>query len=211
MRRGKRWGAVGALLALCLCLGGGVHAQKKATGDPFAGKMLPATQEMLADTALQGTLDLVWAQIDAHGHKGEYNHYVNLSRFVVEGNPAQHEAYATAAHLLWSTDRTEEGVALIKEGIKRNPKHYYLYDEMGRFYLTNMKDPKTAIPYYEQAVKYKCPWMTYNMLGICYEKTNQWAKAVATLEKATLYTDNPRAKSRLENARAQLAKQKGNK
>ena len=97
----------------------------------------------------------------------------------------------------------------MKQGIQANPKTYYLYDELGSHYWIRLKDPKTALPYYEKAVLFKCPWLTWHNLAHCYEKTNQWDKAVGAWEAAARYTDDPIAASRLERARQERDKHKG--
>lgn len=172
--------------------------------DFFKGKLLSQTQEMLSDVVLQDALNQIWEQADKHGHEGEYNHYVNICRITVEGTPNFYSAYDTAAHLLWSTDREEEAVELLKRGLKANPNDYYFYDELGQHFLLARKDPKGAIPYYELAIKFQCPWMTHNMLATCYERTNQLDKALKALEKAATYPDNRNARRRLEALRRKM-------
>jgi tetratricopeptide (TPR) repeat protein len=185
--------------------------RNKPTENYFKGKLPSQTQEMLADVVLQETMNQVWVHADRHGHEGEYNHYINICRMTVEANPAFYSAYDTAAHLLWSTDRMEEGLELLKRGLQANPNDYYFYDEIGQHYMLTRKDHKTAISYYEQAIKYKCPWMTHNMLATCYEKTNQLDKAITALERAATYPDNPRGRVRLERMRRELERRKGSK
>jgi tetratricopeptide (TPR) repeat protein len=168
-----------------------------------------ATQEELVDAVLGDTMNQLWDQADAHGHEGEYNHFINLSRVIVQGDPHNMEAFATSAYLLWSTSRWDDAEAMIKDGIAANPKSFYMYDEMGVYWFIERKNPKAAIPYYEQAVKFDCPWGTWNSLANCYEKTDQWEKAVGAWEKATLYRDNLVAIRRLKQARQKVAERKG--
>jgi pentatricopeptide repeat protein len=49
---------------------------------------------------------------------------------------------------------------------------------------------------------------TWNSLANCYEKVEQWDKAVSAWEKATLYPNNPVARVRLKRAREKLAQPK---
>ena len=167
-----------------------------------------ATQEELADAVLGDTMNLLWDQTDHHFHEGEYNHAINICRIVVQGDPHNVEGFANAAWLLWSVGRNEEAAALLTDGIAANPTTYYMYDEMGRYWLTDRKDPKTALPYFEKAVTFDAPWTTWNGLAICYEKLDKWDKAVTAWEKATLFPQDLVANRRLKQARDRLAQQK---
>jgi tetratricopeptide (TPR) repeat protein len=183
------------------------------SGNPSAsGKTAqPVTQPQLADAILGDALGRLYTQGDRHFHEGEYNHIINLSRVIVEGDPANVNAYSNSAFLLWSTDRNDEAIAFLQRGLKANPNNYYMYDELGQHYLIAMKDPVRALPYYEKAVKFKCPWFTWNCLAHAYEKTNQWDKAVAAWQTATNYPDDDAAATNLKRARAELAKRQGQK
>ena len=84
-----------------------------------------------------------------------------------------------------------------------------MYDEMGMVYWLYLHDPTSAIPYYEQAVTYKeCPFLTWNGLAHCYEKTNQWDKAVHAWESASQYLKDVAAPANLARARAERDKRK---
>ena len=170
----------------------------------------PVSQEKLADAILADTMQKLWDQSDAHFHKGEYSHIINLHRIIVQGDPGNLKAYENSAWLLWSTDRNEDAIAFLKQGVKANPSNFDLYDELGTHYATRLHDPAKAIPYYEEAVKYQCPYSTIHGLAHCYEKTNQWAKAVQAWEYAANYAEDPLAPRRLDRARAELAKRGGN-
>jgi len=74
-----------------------------------------------------------------------------------------------------------------------------------------MKQPAQAIPYYEQAVKFKCPYFTWHGLAHAYEKTNQWDKAVAAWQTATNYQDDDVAAVNLRRAKAERARRQANK
>lgn len=167
-----------------------------------------ASQEELVDAVLGDALNQMWVQADAHGHQGEYNHFINLSRIVVQGDPHNMEAFSTSSYLLWSTGRNEEAEAFLKDGIAANPSSFYMYDEMGLYWFIERKNPIAAIPYYEKAVKFDCPMVTLHSLANCYEKAGQWDKAVATWSKATLYTNDLIAITRLRRAKEKLAQVK---
>ena len=167
------------------------------------------SQPDLAEAVLSDALEQLWDQRDVHFHKGEYNHIINLGYVIAQGDPRRVDTYGDNAYLLWSTDRNDAAIAFLKQGLKANPDNYYMYDELGTHYLIHLHDAKTATPYFEQAVKFRCPYTTWHSLAHCYEKTNQWEKAVGAWEKATSYPNDPLARQRLDRARAELAKQKG--
>jgi tetratricopeptide (TPR) repeat protein len=176
-----------------------------------AGERRQATEEELADAVLGDAMNRLWEQTDEHFHQGEYNHAVALNRIIVQGDPHNVEAYASSAWLLWSMGRNEDAESLLNEGIAANPSTSYMYDEMGIYWNIERKDPKAAIPYFEKAAKFDCPFTTWNSLANCYEKTDQWDKAVAAWEKATLYPDNRVAITRLKRARQHVAQQNSGK
>jgi tetratricopeptide (TPR) repeat protein len=169
-----------------------------------SGVKEPVTQQMLAEAILGDSMRDLDERIDAHFHKGEYSHCINLNRILVQGIPQDVEAYGNAAYLLWSTDHNDEAIAFLKQGITANPSNYYLYDELGMHYALLMKDPARGLPYYEQAVKFDCPALTWNGLANCYEKTNQWDKAVEAWQSAAKFPNNLIAVRRLDRARNRL-------
>ncbi len=172
-------------------------------------KLYPTSAQETADAILADSLRQIYEKADDHFHEGEYNHAININRIVVQGDPHNVEAYGTAALLLWSTDRNDQAIAFLQQGIQANPDTYYLYDEMGAHYWLHLRDASTAIPYYEKAVKFKCPWATWHSLALCYEKTEQWDKSVSAWEGATRYPDDKLAPIRLERAKQERDKHKG--
>ncbi len=176
----------------------------------------PEGQQQLADAILTDAVDQMWVQADAHWHKGEYNHYVNISRVIVQGDPRNVEAYSNSAYLLWSTGRNDDATAFLKQGLAANSDSYYMFDELGAHYYYHLKDYANALPYYEKAVQFTSPYITWSGLAHCYEKVNQWDKAVKTWEKVTALVPkggsetqmqiSETAKHNLARAKAELAK-----
>ena len=169
-------------------------------------KTKAVSQKAVADEILSGVVDDLWGQTDEHFHEGEYNHVVNLSRVIAQAEPQRVEAYANGAWLLWSMTRNDEAIAFLKQGLNANPHSYYMYDELGAHYFLHLHDPKTAIPYYEKAVAFACPYATLHSLANCYEKTDQWAKSVEVWKRAAKFKDDRLAPVRLERAKAELAR-----
>src|SRR5262249_36766637 len=145
------------------------HKQTAAQNAPAANSAIVVTEEGMADAVLADALDEMWRQVDRHHHQGEHDHIIALCRMIVQGNPSHYEAYEDAAWLLWSDDRNAEAVAFLKQGLAANPHTYNLYDELGMHYSLRLKDPASAIPYYEKAIKLDCPPRTWHNLAHCYE------------------------------------------
>jgi tetratricopeptide (TPR) repeat protein len=202
-------GILSAAGALCLLLSPltatAQNAPHKNAAKPAAAvSTAPMDTQDAANAILADSVSGLRAQVDRHFHEGEYNHIVNLERIIVQAEPADYHAYEDSAWLLWSMDRNAEAVAFLKQGLQANPKTFEFYDELGAHYLTRLHDAKSALPYYEQAIKFKCPFFTWNNLAHCYEKTNQWDKAVEAWQSAAKFPNNLIAVRRLERARHRL-------
>jgi len=178
-------------------------------GKKTPAKLYAASSEETADSILADSLSQTFHQGDEHFHEGEWNHTLNLYKIVEQGDPHNLDAYSNSAFMLWSMTRNDEAVDALKAGIKANPNTYYMYDELGTHYLLHMKDPIAALPYFEQAVRYPGPrFFTWQNLGRCYEKANEWDKAVEAWRKATLFPDAPRAEANLKRVIAERDKRK---
>ncbi len=170
--------------------------------------LYPASAQETADAIIAASLGDLFDQTDEHFHHGEYNHIVALNRIVAQGDPHNVESFANSAWLLWSSDRNDEAIAMLKQGIKANPNTYYMYDELGSHYLIRLHDPVSAAPLYEKAVTFLCPYTTWHNLAHCYEKTKQWDKVVTAWEGAAKYPNDGLAMQRLMRARAERDKHK---
>lgn len=184
------------------------HAPHKATHHMALALGHIVGQQTLADAVLSQTLQGMWDAADPHFHEGEYNHFINLARIIVQGNPHDMERYTDASYYLWSQDRSDEAVTMLKQGAQKNPNSWYMWDALGSYYYAQARDPKDAIPYLQKAVALKPPsFGAINALANCYERTGQWEKAVKTWEQATYYPNDLLAIQRLRRARAKLAAQ----
>ncbi len=198
-------------------LQGGPGKPLPAKSQPVASHE-PADERDIADAILTDALDKLWDQADEHWHKGEYNHYINMSRIVVQGDPRNVEAFSNGAYLLWSTGRIAEATAFLKQGLAPNSDSYYMFDELGAHFYYHLKDYASALSYYEKAVQFASPYITWSGLAHCYEKMNLWEKAVTAWERATVAIPNGGADAQtqvsltaqrnLMRAKAELAKRK---
>lgn len=219
------------ILGMALLLGAvpvsAAYAQKSdGPAKPLPAKSKPTAfytpegQQQVADAILTEAVEELWQEADKHFEKGEYNHTVNLCRVVVQGDPRNVEAFSDGAYLLWSTGQNDAAVSFLKQGLAGNSDNYYMYDELGAFFSIRLKDYPHAVSYYEQAVKYKCPFFTWTNLAHSYEKLNQWDQAVKTWEKAANFvggdgitaqaarSNSSMIQHNLARARAELARRR---
>ena len=169
-----------------------------------SNKATPSS-EARVELILDEVVNRMVAVTDAHWHKGEYNHNINIARMVMAARPDFVDFYANTGWLLWSMNRDAEAVALYEKGIKANPNTYYMYDELGQYYFMRKKDYPTAIKYYEKAVTFKdAEWRAWNALALCYERTGQLEKSLKAWEKAATYKGNVSAASNMARVRNKL-------
>jgi tetratricopeptide (TPR) repeat protein len=145
----------------------------------------------------------LYVSSDAHWHKGEYNHLINLNRMVVAAWPTFTEAYVNAGWLLWSMNRDDEAVALYDAGIAANPNTYALYNEKAFYMVTRKKDWKQGLALLEKAASMKdCAKIVLHTLAHAYERTGQLDRALGTWNRAADDAANPgRAAARVNRDR----------
>ncbi len=169
------------------------------------GNPANVTEAQAANAILANTLNELFTGCDKHFDHGEYNHVINMSRVIVQGDPHNVDAYSNAAWLLWSTDRTASGVTFLKQGLNANRSNFYMYDELGQFYWLHLHKPALALPYYEKAVTFPCPMLTWHGLAHCYELTGHLRKAEAAWAHASKIKGDLIAGVQLKRVRALLA------
>lgn len=213
-------GAAGALLAAAPTYGqasGRAAQSSPPKASPKARQtsnkpVRPATGAEMADRIVEAVLVRLDAAGDAHWHKGEYNHIINLYKMTIAADPHDLDAYSNAGWLLWSLDKDAEAVALYNQGLKANPGSYYMYDELGQYYAVRKKNWAKALSYYQRAAGMKdCQPQSIHMLAHAYEHTGDLAKAEAAWQRAIEMPNNTNvgaAKANLSRVRA-LRKSKG--
>jgi tetratricopeptide (TPR) repeat protein len=210
---------IGLALFLGAILLPAARAQKSDGPDkPLPAKSKPTAfytpegQQQIADAIITESLDQIWEQADTHFERGEYNHLINLSRIIVQGNPRRVDVFANAAYLLWSTGQNDAATTFLQQGLAANSDNAYMYDELGAHFFYRLKDYPNAVLYYEKAVKFDCPFFTWSSLAHSYEKLDQWDKAVQTWEKAANFVTDARVgntmKHNLARARAELVQRR---
>ncbi len=168
-----------AVAAVILCLGPGAALAQKTVKRPARAMGTAISGAAQVDAICDSILDDLNIAIDAHWHKGEYNHIVNLSRIVVAGRPRDPEPYQNAGWLLWSMNRDPEAIALYQQGIEAMPQEAVMYEELGEYYLTHKKDYPQAIKYLEEARKQRgSALLDRHMLAIAYERAGRMNDAL---------------------------------
>ncbi|MGC8667313.1 MAG: tetratricopeptide repeat protein [Chthonomonadales bacterium] len=185
---------------------------KSAMSEPPAPRNIRvASSQQAADAIADDIIGGLWRLTDAHFHKGEYNHIINLCKMIIAARPDLLDAYADAAWLLWSMDRDDEAVALYKAGLRANPHTSYMYDELGTYYLMRKKDYRQAIHYYEEARRFKDyhPFMLHS-LAHAYEKSGDLPKALAVWQEAARNPKDVAAKVNIERLKRLMAQPQPN-
>ncbi|MEP6755499.1 MAG: hypothetical protein ABJA67_08370 [Chthonomonadales bacterium] len=180
------------------------HKAPKALKPAKGGAQL--TSQERADWMLNAVTDQFIVIGDAHWHKGEYAHMVNLLKSVVTARPTDLDSYANAGWLLWSMDRDDEAIALYDQGLKANPNTSYMYDELGNYYYQRKKNYIKALSYYEGAAQKKdVATLTLHMLAHTYEKLNQLDTALKVWERCASIPGDAAAKTNLARVKIKIS------
>ncbi len=129
---------------------------------------------------------------DIYFHKGNYPEMLYHLKEQAKYDKGDIQTWADISYYYWSMsvndkDKKEyyakKSLSILLEGLSFNKDSYYLYDEIGKFYLNSAKDYNSAIPYFEKALSKKdCTNIPYHILARCYEAANEPLKAVSTIE-----------------------------
>jgi tetratricopeptide (TPR) repeat protein len=102
------------------------------------------------------------------------------------------QTWADISYYYWSMSVNEKAkkeyfakkaLSVLLDGLTHNKDSYYIYDEIGKFYLNSAKDYNSAIPYFEQAITKKDTTnIPFHILAKCYEINNKPAKALSIIE-----------------------------
>jgi tetratricopeptide (TPR) repeat protein len=147
---------------------------------------------------------------DYYFHKGNYPEMLYHLSEKVKYNPKDLVSWSDLGYYYWSMSvddkkRSEEfktkAFKYLEEGLKKNQETAFMFDEIGRFYIYKNNDYSKAISYFEQAVvKPDCDQITFHLLALCYEKTNNINGAIKTLQLClNKYPNDAKAKSKLNS------------
>lgn len=171
-------------------------------------KIPPESLDKLQNV-LSDVRDQLWDKSDEFFHAGDYQRCIGILRLIAEIDPTDSEAYSVGAWLMYSTDKKAEGIAFLELGLKRNPKDFESYKNLGDYYFL-LEDHKHAAFYYVKALEFPdCPKILLHALAHCYEELGQFQEAVETWERAAaLEPNDPVVKNNLERVKKELADRK---
>lgn len=166
--------------------------------------MLELPNQMLGAVAIgfkEAIAAVLWVRADEFFHTGNYDAILPITRMVTWLDPHQLDVYSTGAwHLDYNFTDSESrsdrryippAIALLREGIKNNPKIYDLYFELGwTHYYQKIKDYKSAAYWIEKAANLpgrdpntgkigERPAFVEHMLAHALEQTGDYAKSEA--------------------------------
>ncbi len=149
----------------------------------------------------------LWIQVDRYWHSGSLHRMIPMMNTVVMLDPNFVDAYLIGAwHLAYNATATMEdtaphdrvwhpgfkrclgkketyyylGVKFLKDGIRKNPRDYKLYFDLGfAVYKNKLKDYASAVRYLSEAVRQRHERWVPRQLYICYELNGQYDEAIA--------------------------------
>jgi tetratricopeptide (TPR) repeat protein len=145
---------------------------------------------------------------DTYFHKGNYPEMLYHLQEKVKYDKQDTQTWADISYYYWSMSVNEKNkkeyyskkaLSVLLDGLNYNKDSYYLYDEIGKYYLNSAKDFKLALPYFEQSITKKdCTNIPFHILARCYESDNQPLKAVSTIESCLKkFPNDAKAKAEL--------------
>ncbi|NUL82978.1 MAG: tetratricopeptide repeat protein [Armatimonadetes bacterium] len=121
--------------------------------------------------------------VDYCWHNGYHHWMMGMLFFLIEIDPKNTERYSTLGWILSSNGRHSEAVKVYERNMKENPGlSDAFYDAAYHFY--QRKDYAQAVKYAEMAAsKPGAEGVVFRLLAHSYERTNQFAKALAAWER----------------------------
>ncbi len=148
--------------------------------------MLGAQAEPLTASDARASRDEAVAQLveinnalgDHYFHTGAWDRTVAALERVIRLAPEAVDAYANAAWLLWSTNKTEQALAYYHRLIANNPDNPEAYYIFGQYYFTR-KQYQEALPQLQRAVALGLTSPKRHVLGHCLVKLERPQDALA--------------------------------
>ena len=159
--------------------------------------------------------NLLWLEADEDFHVGKIHRIMPMMHTIVATDPsfieayqvgAWHYAYNLTAKMpdtpeelkVWSDrygdwvgakeQRYYEGEALLKQGIRNNPRNSHLYFDLGyAIIMEKQNDPERAVPYLREATRYQHERYMPRTLARAYEQAGRYEEAITEWQA---YMDN---------------------
>lgn len=151
--------------------------------------------------------NLLWLQVDSYWHKGMLYRMVPLMKTTVALDPGFVDAFLLGAwHLSYNATATMkdtpeplkqyvpkyqarmgtkeefyyQGIDFLKDGIRKNPRNYKLYFDLGfAIYELKLEDHANAVHYLSEAIRYKHDKWVPRTLYLSLQKNGQYEEALA--------------------------------
>jgi tetratricopeptide (TPR) repeat protein len=127
---------------------------------------------------------------DDYFHTGEWDKSIAVLDRIIQLTPDELNAYANAAWLLWSTDKSDQAMVYYQRLIANNPTNPDAYYIVGQYYFLNRKDYAAALPYLQKAVDLGGGMMQRHLHAHCLAKLGRTDDAVAAWRK--IQADDPK-------------------
>lgn len=141
---------------LCICLP--VAAQQQ----------IPAASLDKLQNVFGMVRDRLYAKNEDYWHNGQYERSIAMLRLIAQMDPADCDAYDTAAWLMQNQSRDDEAEAFLYQGLWSNPNVYDMYYSLGYFLYMHERFDE-AIFYLETAVSLGAPLMVSHLMAHAYE------------------------------------------
>lgn len=152
------------------------------------------------------------AKSDYYFHKGNYPEMLYHLQQKVKYNPKDVNTWSDLGYYYWSlgVDDKKRGLEfkdkafrLLMQGLRANEESFFMWDEVGRFFIYSHKDYISALPFLAEAIKRPdCTSPTYHSLAEAYVAKNDFKSAIETLGKClNKFPDDALAKRKLNDLR----------
>jgi len=146
---------------------------------------------------------------DIYFHKGNYPEMIYHLTEKLKYDKQDLQTWADISYYYWSMSVNEKAkkeyfvkkaLSVLLDGLTYNKDSYYIYDEIGKFYLNSAKDYNSAIPYFEQSITKKDTTnIPFHILAKCYEINKNPSKALSIIELClNKFPNDAKAKAELE-------------
>lgn len=124
---------------------------RRAEGSPAIAQMAGSFRVVAANA--------LWLKVDAYHHEWEERgldwtkngDLIPLLRAVTYLDPHFVIAYEIHSRMLIRQGKATESLALLREGVRNNPKSFEVHEALGLLYAWNLKRPNDAIPWFSRA------------------------------------------------------------
>lgn len=165
-RRTRRYRGGGATAIALLFVAASLAVEAPMAGAARASAWLKARQAdgspamaQVAGSFRTTAANALWVKVDAYHDEWEERgldwtknaDLLPLLRAITYLDPHFVAAYDLHGFLLAKQNKPEQGVRILTEGIRNNPRHFQLYEAVGMIYARALSRPADAEPYFAKA------------------------------------------------------------